>query len=133
MALVVIQIILTLLPIAFAAQYVDIQISGLNSVLARETNTFSQQALYSTFGNATLVLVCLMKILCLTLQGTPIIKFSSDQTSNFIDGCSPFPSISISGSWIALVMRGNCMFVSKVSNAALAGASGIIIVDNLIR
>jgi hypothetical protein len=49
--------------------------------------------------------------------------------SSPVDGCSPF-GISLSGK-IALIDRGNCTFVTKTRNAQNAGATGVIIVDNV--
>jgi minor extracellular serine protease Vpr len=45
-------------------------------------------------------------------------------------GCSAFPSNSLSGS-VALIERGNCLFSTKVANAATAGAKAVIVYNNV--
>ena len=49
------------------------------------------------------------------------------------DGCSPFNNAGAISGKIALIDRGVCTFVSKVSNAQNAGAVGVIIVDNAVN
>ncbi len=45
-------------------------------------------------------------------------------------GCSPFPANSLSGA-IALISRGTCFFVDKLTNAQAAGAVGAVVYDNV--
>jgi len=45
------------------------------------------------------------------------------------DGCRPIVDVP-EGSWIALVSRGNCRFVTKVRNVQAANGSAVIIYDN---
>ncbi len=45
-------------------------------------------------------------------------------------GCSAFPSASLNGA-IALVERGTCTFATKVSNAAGAGATAVVVYNNV--
>jgi hypothetical protein len=48
-----------------------------------------------------------------------------------IDGCEPFAAAPSVRGKIALVDRGTCLFAVKVKNAQLAGASGVIVVNNV--
>eukprot|EP00043_Microstomoeca_roanoka_P007256 m.69919 g.69919 ORF g.69919 m.69919 type:complete len:344 (-) comp13755_c2_seq1:76-1107(-) len=53
----------------------------------------------------------------------------------FSDGCltTQYNSAPTSDPWVALALRSNCTFVQKTTAAALAGATGLIIVDNVPR
>jgi hypothetical protein len=104
-----------------AYSYASITVSGysLQNGTALETLVLATSSFYSTFGNAT------------TIQGTPTYQFSA--ASTFIEGCDAFsPPTNVRRPWIAIIQRGTCTYFSKAMNAALSGASGVIIVDNVI-
>jgi minor extracellular serine protease Vpr len=62
-------------------------------------------------------------------DGGPVGRTLCGPTSNPNGGRSTLPTGSLSGV-IALVRRGSCTFVSKVTRARAAGAKGVIFVDN---
>ena len=45
-------------------------------------------------------------------------------------GCSAYPANALSGA-IALIQRGTCTFITKLTNAQAAGAVGAVIYDNV--
>jgi hypothetical protein len=47
------------------------------------------------------------------------------------DGCSPLTNASAVSGRVALIDRGTCTFITKVKNAQNAGASGVIMVNNV--
>jgi len=51
-----------------------------------------------------------------------------DATNN--TGCSPFPAGFFTGA-LALVQRGDCTFATKVDNAVVAGATGVVVFQNV--
>ena len=68
------------------------------------------------------------------LQGTgPALSQDLDAPLAYVvsnpDGCQAFAAGALSGA-IAVVQRGNCTFVAKITSAALAGAKAVVIVNN---
>lgn len=102
---------------AEAARYANIFLSGASGNVNFDNISFVGVSLFSTFGNVTAV------------QGSPIYQFTQGQ-AGLMDACQSLPAVSSSRPWIAIVTRGNCMFITKAFFAAAAGASGVIIVDN---
>lgn len=51
--------------------------------------------------------------------------------STTFDGCTPFTNAAAIAGNIALIDRGSCPFVTKATNAQAAGATGVVIVDNV--
>jgi hypothetical protein len=62
-------------------------------------------------------------------DGKPVDGYLCGAGANPNAGGSKLPARSLTGS-IALVLRGNCSFVSKSQRAKAAGAQGIILIDN---
>jgi len=66
-----------------------------------------------------------------TFETVPLsgnIVYIPDMFGSF-EGCSGYAPGSLAGK-IALIDRGNCNFINKVSNAQIAGASAVIVVNN---
>ncbi|NBB93160.1 MAG: S8 family serine peptidase, partial [Gammaproteobacteria bacterium] len=55
---------------------------------------------------------------------------SAESVASDMFGCSAFPSGSMDGA-VALIQRGGCLFVDKVSNAANAGAVAVLVYNNV--
>ena len=64
-----------------------------------------------------------------SVAGTPTPRNLCGPPGNLNGGRSPLPAGSLSGA-IALVSRGDCVFVLKAARAKAAGAIGIVLVDN---
>lgn len=119
-------LLLLLLPSAsLAARYAVLSISApsITNATTTDTQAFENAALFSTFGTVVAV------------TGTPVYRFVPIQRAfQLIDGCLPFTPTSAPGPgpWIAIIARGNCMFYTKAYNAAVAGASALVVVDNVV-
>lgn len=61
------------------------------------------------------------------IQGT--VELANDGTGTASDGCEPL--VGFTAGSIALVDRGTCAFVLKAQNAEAAGASAVIVADNV--
>ena len=64
-----------------------------------------------------------------SVAGTPVPRNLCGPPGNLNAGASPLPAGSLAGA-IALVSRGDCVFVLKAARAKAAGAIGIVLVDN---
>ena len=64
-----------------------------------------------------------------SVAGTPTPRNLCGPPGNLNGGASPLPAGSLTGT-IALVSRGDCVFVLKAARAKAAGAIGIVLVDN---
>ncbi len=64
-----------------------------------------------------------------SVSGTPTPRNLCGPAGNLNAGPSPLPARSLTGA-IALVSRGDCVFVLKAARAKAAGAIGIVLVDN---
>ncbi|MGI9111637.1 MAG: S8 family serine peptidase, partial [Gaiellaceae bacterium] len=64
-----------------------------------------------------------------SVSGTPVPRNLCGPPGNLNGGASPLPAGSLTGA-IALVSRGDCVFVLKAARAKAAGAIGIVLVDN---
>ena len=64
-----------------------------------------------------------------SVAGTPTPRNLCGPPGNLNGGASPLPAGSLTGT-IALVSRGDCVFVLKAARVKAAGAIGIVLVDN---
>jgi hypothetical protein len=58
------------------------------------------------------------------------IVLANDGTAPVTDGCEAFPANFFNGN-VALIDRGGCSFVTKVNNAENAGASAVVVANNV--
>src|SRR5689334_17131382 len=59
-----------------------------------------------------------------------VVYYNDDASGTTHEACNGAPANSVSGK-IALIDRGTCTFVIKIKNAQLAGAIGVIMVNNV--
>ncbi|HZX00608.1 MAG TPA: S8 family serine peptidase [Bacilli bacterium] len=64
-----------------------------------------------------------------TSGSAPLARTGTPSTLD--DGCAPLPPGSLTGK-VALIRRGTCPFTQKVQNAAAAGATAVVIYNNVI-
>lgn len=66
----------------------------------------------------------------LTADFTGPLRWAGDVSGGDVEGCSAFPPGSFNGE-AALIIRGTCDFVTKVTNARNAGADFVVIYNNV--
>jgi len=66
--------------------------------------------------------------------GLVVTSFVGSSSTQLAQGCAPLIPANASlipGSWVAVLIRGNCSFGEKVNRSFAAGSAGVIIVDNV--
>ncbi len=66
----------------------------------------------------------------LTSDLTAPLRWAGDVAGADVEGCSAFPPGTFNGE-VALIIRGNCDFATKITNARNAGADFVVVYNNL--